>query len=306
MKQKFRNTKLNAKSMEHLEAVNSIVEDYQSQGYKLTLRQLYYQLVSKNIIPNKDTEYKKLSRVLTEGRMAGYVDWDAIEDRLRRPQNVYTVADIPDALKDTYRQYRLDRQLGQKTMLEVWVEKDAISNVLKPVTQKYGVNLLVNRGYGSATAMKDAYDRFSWRLRSHSKEYGIDEVIILYLGDHDPSGLDMIRDIQERISLMLEIDGLELSFNVVPIALTKEQIRKYNPPPNPAKITDSRSDAYIAEHGRVSWEVDALPPNVLNKLLDDSITQYLDVKKYNKIVKKEAKQKAEIKLFIDKYENESE
>lgn len=305
MKQKFRNTKLNAKSMEYLEAVNSIVEDYQSQGYKLTLRQLYYQLVSKNIIPNKDTEYKKLSRVLTEGRMAGFVDWGAIEDRLRRPQNVYTVSDIPGALKDTYKQYRLDRRIGQKTMLEVWVEKDAISNVLKPVTQKYGVNLLVNRGYGSATAMKDAYDRFSWRLQSNAI-YGVDEVIILYLGDHDPSGLDMIRDIQERISLMLEIDGTELSFNVIPIALTKEQIRKYNPPPNPAKITDSRSDSYIAEHGRVSWEVDALPPNVLHKLLDDSIVQYLDLKKYNKVVKREAKEKAEIKLFIDKYENESE
>jgi hypothetical protein len=310
MKQKFRDTKLNAKSMEHLEAVNYIVEDYQSQGYKLTLRQLYYQLVSKNIIPNKDTEYKKLSRVLTEGRMAGFVDWDAIEDRLRQPQNIFHVSGIPNALNIIHNQYRLDRTIGQQTMVEVWVEKDAISNVLKPVTQKYGVNLLVNRGYGSATAMKDAYERYSRALRerySYEPEDGdVMEVVILYLGDHDPSGLDMIRDIEDRISEMLSVDGLDVFFNVVPIALTKEQIRKYNPPPNPAKITDSRSDAYIAEHGRVSWEVDALPPNVLHKLLEDSIIEYLDVKKYNKIVKKEAEQKAEIKLFIDKYENENE
>lgn len=300
MKQKFRNTKLNAKSLEHLDKVNNIIEDYQAQGYKLTLRQLYYQLVSKNVIANKNSEYKKLSRVLTEGRMAGLVDWDAIEDRLRKPQNVYTVENIPDALNDTYNQYRLDRRKGQRTLVEVWVEKDAISNVLKRVTQKYGVAILVNRGYGSVTAIKDAYDRYSWRLEGDH----VDNVVILYLGDHDPSGLDMIRDINTRVGQMLAQDGIDDLFEIKPIALTKQQIRKYNPPPNPAKLTDTRSPNYIAEHGKVSWEVDALPPEVLHKVLEEAVKKEFDLAQYSKILSRESKQKKEIKLFIDKYENE--
>lgn len=304
MKQKFRNTKLNAKSLEHLDKVNNIIEDYQAQGYKLTLRQLYYQLVSKNVIANKNSEYKKLSRVLTEGRMAGLVDWDAIEDRLRKPQNVYTVENIPDALNDTYNQYRLDRRKGQRTLVEVWVEKDAISNVLKRVTQKYGVSILVNRGYGSVTAIKDAYDRYSWRLGRTSDAGGIDKVVILYLGDHDPSGLDMIRDINVRVGQMLAQDGNDDLFEIKPIALTKQQIRKYNPPPNPAKLTDTRSPNYIAEHGKVSWEVDALPPEVLHKVLEEAVKEEFDLSQYSKILSRESKQKKEIKLFIDKYENE--
>ncbi len=298
MKQKFRNTKLNKKSMEHLNKINAIIEDYQADGYKLTLRQLYYQLVSRNVIANHVREYKKLSRVLTEGRMAGLVDWDAIEDRLRRPQNVYTVSSVKDALVDTHKQYRLNRQIGQSTHIEVWVEKDAISNILKRVTEKYGVNILVNRGYGSVTAMKDAYDRFEWRIGNHDKD-----IVILYLGDHDPSGLDMIRDINERISEMLSIDGYAGSFKIKPIALTMEQIKTYNPPPNPAKITDTRSPQYIAEHGRVSWEVDALPPEALIEILESEIFNLLDVDKYEKRLELEASQKLEIKAFIDTYES---
>lgn len=297
MKQKFRDTSLNAKSMAYLKNINDIIEDYQSQGYNLTLRQLYYQLVTKNVISNHDREYKKLSRVLTEGRMAGLVDWDAIEDRLRRPQNVYTVTGVKDALKDTYRQYRLNRQSGQDTHIEVWVEKDAISSVLKRVTETYGINILVNRGYGSVTAIKDAYDRFGWRIKDYGRE-----VVILYLGDHDPSGLDMIRDINSRISEMLEIDELSNSFRIVPIALTMKQIKKYNPPPNPAKITDTRSPAYIEQYGRVSWEVDALPPEVLNNILESSILDFLDVDTYKEQVKEESRQKKDIKMFIDKYD----
>lgn len=295
MKQKFRETKLNKKSMEHLNKINEIIEDYQAQGYKLTLRQLYYQLVTKNVIANENRQYKKLSRVLTEGRMAGLVDWDAIEDRLRRPQNVYTVSGVKDALEDTARQYRLDRRVGQDTEIEVWVEKDAISSVLKRVTEKYGINILVNRGYGSVTAVKDAYDRFEWRIGKGRN------VIILYLGDHDPSGLDMIRDINARVSEMLRYDGYAGSFEIKPIALTMKQIKKYSPPPNPAKITDTRSPQYIAKYGAVSWEVDALPPEVLNEVLEKEVLKNLDIKTYNSRLDLEAKQKKEIRLFVDKY-----
>lgn len=145
MKKKFRDVRLSKANMIRLEIINSIIEEYQHQGYVLTLRQLYYQLVSRDIIPNKPAEYSKLSILLKEGRMGGIVDWDAIEDRLRRPNIPYYVDGIEDAIEDTVKQYRLDRMLGQDTYIEVWVEKDALSGVLKRITEKYHIRILVNR-----------------------------------------------------------------------------------------------------------------------------------------------------------------
>lgn len=302
MKIKFRETKLNKKSMSHLITINEIVADYQSQGYKLTLRHLYYQLVSRNIIPNQDREYKNLSRVLTEGRMAGIVDWDAIEDRLRQPQNVWAVNNIAEAFEAIQDQYRLKRQKGQSTYVEVWVEKDAISNVLKRVTQKYGINILVNRGYGSVTAMYDAFQRY----KNEMKYRGATEVVILYLGDHDPSGLDMIRDISERIGEMMESKDLEYAFTVKPIALTMDQIREFDPPPNPAKLSDSRSDGYISRHGAQSWEVDALPPESLHSILENAIIDEIDMYLYDDMISKEKLHKIRIDEIIESIDTDEE
>ena len=113
-----------------LTTINDILEEYKNDGYVLTLRQLYYQMVSKDIIPNNDKEYAKLSNILKKGRMCGIVDWAAIEDRVRVPKIPYYVDGIDDAINDTIRQYRLDRMKGQPRKVEIWVEKDALSNVL--------------------------------------------------------------------------------------------------------------------------------------------------------------------------------
>ncbi len=159
-----------------LERINTILEEYRNDGYVLTLRQLYYQLVSKDIIPNNDREYAKLSNILKKGRMAGIVDWSAIEDRVRVPKLPYWVRDVQHAIQDTIEQYRVNRMQGQQRNIEIWVEKDALSNVLFRVTSKYHIRLMVNRGYSSISAMYDAHRR----LRSSD--------VILYFGDHDPSG----------------------------------------------------------------------------------------------------------------------
>lgn len=257
--------------------INKIIEEYKRQGYKLTLRQLYYQLVSRDIIENKIQEYAKLSSLLVKGRMAGIVDWEAIEDRLRKPFLPYWITGIEHAIDDTVEQYRLDRQKGQETYIEVWVEKDALSGVLRRITKHYHVNLMVNRGYSSCSAMHDAYKRFIDRPKQNK--------VILYLGDHDPSGLDMIRDIKDRLKEF----GIRLK--VIPIALTKEQIESYDPPPNPAKITDPRSNDYIAEHGNTSWEVDALNPETLNSILRENIEKLIDMKKFKAMIKQEEKDK---------------
>lgn len=332
MKQKFRDIKLSALNKERLNMINDIITEYQDQNYVLTLRQLYYQLVSRDVIPNDQKEYSKLSKLLKEGRMGGIVDWAAIEDRLRRPSQPASFNDPADIMDAAIQQFALPRQRGQKTYVEVWVEKDALSGVLKRITEKYHIPILVNRGYSSVSAMFDSYERFESALRRNQ------EIVILYLGDYDPSGIDMIRDVRDRIlefmagssdimdmfeSLMhkdhdiynefmspyvrdqgLEEDfALEIAasdwaaskFTVTPIALTRDQIDLYNPPPNPAKIKDPRSGKFIKAHGRTSWEVDALKPEVLNQILNDAILENIDIDIYTEVVSLESDQIEKLK-----------
>ena len=209
MKQEFRQKlRLNKKNKEQLDVINSIIDEYAGEGYTLTLRQLYYQLVSRDIIPNRQSEYAKLSTLLVKGRMAGVVDWDAIEDRIRVPDLPYWVNGMKEAIEDTISQYRLDRQDGQDVYIELWVEKDALSGVLKRITHYYHINLMVNRGYSSCTAMHDAYERFVDKVVEGKK------VVVLYLGDHDPSGLDMVRDITDRTKeFLINSDKIQNKYN---------------------------------------------------------------------------------------------
>jgi hypothetical protein len=297
---KFREVRLSKSNKQRLESINDIIVEYQEQGYKLTLRQLYYQLVSRDVIPNKQSEYAKLSTLLKEGRMGGIVDWNAIEDRLRQPSSPSSWENPEDAMEALISQYKLPRMKGQNNYIEVWVEKDALSGVLKRVTEKYHIPILVNRGYSSVSAMFDAYNRFKNGIKEILEDDEVDEcnIIIFYLGDFDPSGMDMIRDVEDRIIEFANRDFSYFPLKVIPIALTKEQIRKYNPPPNPAKRTDPRANKFIEEHGATSWEVDALPPNILNKLLEDYIKQYIDISKYNNIVDMEHSDKSKLKNLI--------
>jgi len=287
--------KLSAANLDQLDIIVGIAEEYQQQGYKLTLRQLYYQLVSRDIIPNKQAEYKKISHILKHGRMAGIVDWNIIEDRIRVPYIPYWCTGIPGALQDTLKQYRLNRQQNQRVYIECVSEKDALSGILRRVTKQYHIRLMINRGYSSLSAMYDARNRFKSYADAGYR------TVIIYLGDHDPSGLDMIRDVRERLAEL----GLA-SIEVIPIALTMDQINQYNPPPDPAKITDPRAAWYIQEYGNHSWEVDALPPNVLTDLLTNTIQGLIDMDIFNESMGRETADKDELARLIEDFNEESE
>lgn len=273
--------RLQGANKKRLGQINAILEEYVADGFVLTLRQLYYQLVSRGIIENKIAEYRALSNLLKKGRMAGVVDWDAIEDRVRKPKLPYYVLGIKDALQDTIDQYRLNRMRGQPKNIELWVEKDALSAIFERVTRKYHIRLMVNRGYSSVSAMYDAHKR----LMSGD--------VILYFGDHDPSGLDMIRDVRERLmefGRMVEVRA---------VALTWEQVQQYNPPPNPAKFEDPRAEWYIERYGEISWELDALPPRDLMELAEKEILSIIDLPKWEAMV---AQEKADVKLIRTKFD----
>ncbi len=282
---------MGTKNKDKLARVNEIITKYQAQGYTLTLRQLYYQLVIENAISNAVTEYQKLSVLLKEGRMSGVVDWDAIEDRLRAPSVPSSWSNPASILNSVIYSYRKYRQEGQDNYIETWVEKDALSGVLKRVTEPLGVPIVVNRGYSSASAMHDAYNRF---LEAH---HAGQKIVVLYLGDFDPSGLDMIRDIKNRISEFITGGGYEeIDFEVKAIALTDAQIKRYAPPPNPAKLKDPRAPEYVAKYGLNSWEVDALPPEVLHELLDKAIRGLMSMEVYDEVLEAE-------KIDLDRLKN---
>lgn len=284
--------KFRENTIQLLTKILKVVREYQEQGYKLTLRQLYYQLVVQNVFSNEQKNYAKLSDLLGEARMSGLCDWDAIEDRIRVPRFPNEWDDINDAMNTLIEVYRRKRWSDQENYVEVWVEKDALSGVLEPITRDYHVHLLVNRGYSSISAMHDSAIRF--RVAEQNEK----NCFLLYLGDHDPSGEDMVRDIEHRL------DELRAIVDVSKIAITLEQIERYNPPPNPAKITDPRARAYIAEYGEDSWEVDALPPVVLNEVLTEALENLVDRELYDAKIDLEDEDKEKMGKFAEENKDE--
>lgn len=289
MKESFKEVNFKQESLTRIEACNAIIEDYQGQGLRLTLRQLYYQLVTRNIITNVERSYKNLSSLVTDARMAGLMDWNAIEDRVRQPDVPQEFTDLGHLVRAAVSSYRLPRWEGQDNYVELWVEKDALAGVLAPIASEYHVTLMVNRGYSSASAMYESAQRFLEHATTQ-------DLVLVYLGDHDPSGEDMVRDVRERLSTF----GAEV--DVRKIALTMTQVRRYRPPPNPAKLTDPRAAAYVQAHGTSSWEVDALPPNVLAQIIRAELSSLVDQEMVDAVIAKENKDKKYLKDAVKAYD----
>lgn len=290
MKIKFREKRFSASNAQLLEHAQQKIGEYENRGIMMTLRQLYYQLVAGGIIPNNIRSYKHLASIITDARYAGLVDWNVIEDNLRKPEMPNTFSGIPAILNAAIHSFKLDYWKEMPEYVELYTEKDALSSILAPIAMQFRIPFQVNRGYASASSMFEAAQRFIEAERRGQS------TTILYLGDHDPSGLDMVRDISARLREF----GVEV--DVQHIALTREQIVEYNPPPNPAKLTDARAQGYIAEHGEESWEVDALPPEAMIELVKSSIEAHIDEDIRDKVLAREDGEKAELKKFAAKYE----
>lgn len=270
MKIKYKDLTFRGKSLALVEKCNEIIEDYEKQGFTLTLRQLYYQLVSRAVIPNSQREYKRIGAVINDARLAGLIDWTAIEDRTRYLRGLSHWDSPSDIVSAVSQQFRVDMWKDQEYRPEVWIEKDALVGVIEGVCNTYDVPFFSCRGYTSQSEMWGAAMRIRSHVRAGYKPF------ILHFGDHDPSGRDMTRDISERLEMF--IGG---GFRLERMALNMDQVHKYNPPPNPAKTTDSRYAAYIQEFGDESWELDALEPKVIAGLIKGSLDAVIDKKLWN-------------------------
>lgn len=257
--------KFSSESTALIARCNGIIADYTAQGFVLTLRQLYYQLVSRDVIPNRQQEYKRLGSIVNDARLAGLIDWLAIEDRtrdLRTLSHWESPAEIVEAIAQ---QFHVDLWAGQQYRPEVWIEKDALVGVIEGVCKELDIPHFSCRGYTSQSEMWVA----GQRLRKYVR--GKQTPVIFHFGDHDPSGKDMTRDITDRLAMFM--GGLEVNR----LALTMDQVEEFNPPPNPAKTTDSRYATYIAEFGAESWELDALEPTVIAGLIREHVEKLQDV-----------------------------
>jgi len=256
-----------------IEQANAIIAEYQAQGFSLTLRQLYYQHVARGLIPNTLQSYKSLGNLINDARMAGRVSWTAIEDRtrfLRALSSWNSPEDVVQAAADDYHE---NWWRDQPVHSEVWIEKDALVGVFEGVCNDLDVPLFSCRGYASASEVWLAGMRLQRKIRSGKR------VVIFHFGDHDPSGLDMTRDITDRLITFISHHARVAypdRFNVERVALTMDQVNQYGPPPNPAKTTDSRFEDYQREYGDDSWELDALEPQVLADLVRSSIEGVVD------------------------------
>lgn len=274
MKETFKERRFTRKNLEKLKFCNQIIEEF--AGRPITLRQLFYRLVTRNLIKNADNEYRKLSDLVGNAREAGKIDWDIIEDRVRLRHRHSEFESVSDLVKCAARSFRLPRWRDQNFYIEVHTEKDAMASILLPIADKWHVHFIVNRGNGSKTFLYDTARRFI-----SAQDEGR-QGVLFYLGDHDPSGLMMIDSIKER----LERYGAEnVGFRY--LALTIEQVREMNLPNNTAKGKDPRTPGYIEKFGPYCWEIDALPPDYVSAILDKEIAALVDKRKMKRMIDRE-------------------
>jgi len=271
-----------ADSLEVIEQANDIIEIYAAQGFDLTLRQLFYQFVSRGLLPNKDTEYKRLGSIINDARLAGLIDWERITDRTRNLRGNSHWDEPQDIMRSAAYSFAIDKWAEQEYRPEIWVEKDALVGVIEGVCTRLDVNYFSCRGYTSQSEMWAA----AQRLESYY-DAG-QQPLVIHLGDHDPSGIDMTRDISDRLELFAS------GITVERIALNMNQIQQYRPPPNPAKVTDSRATSYIRKFGRSSWELDALEPNVIAQAIERTVLSYRDEDFWERAVRLEQEHRADL------------
>ncbi len=248
--------------------IERAAEIVRSYATGVTLRQLFYRLVSAQLIPNSLAAYKRLSSLTAEARREG--DFPDLIDRGREIHQPTYFNDVGHALFNIIRWYRLDRTEGQDVSLYLGVEKNGMVEQLSAWFGDLGIPILALGGYSSQTYVADVIASVEAQERP---------AVLLYAGDFDPSGEDIDRDFEERTACW---------DRVVRVALSAAQVQQYGLPPNPGKATDSRAAAFVERHGElVQVELDALDPDDLRALFTDAVNQWWDTSAYELVLGRE-------------------
>lgn len=281
------------KQVDKLNKVKKILEELE-EFKPLTLRQIYYQLVGKGDIENNVSQYTMLSGLLKKARIDGHISWDDIEDRVRayhdltgwQNNKVFLNASTQQFLNN----YKRDLLQSQNVYLEIWIEKDALSSIFTRTASPYTVPVVVCRGFSSVSFLNEYKTRLQY--------YKDKKPVMLYFGDFDPSGVEMLTAMKTTLSDELNVTGIVFKR----IGLLKEDVYKYNLPhsPDALKKTDTRAKKHIEEFGEIAVEIDALPPQVLQQKIIDSIENVIDLELFRQ---EQEKQEQEINL-LNKIKND--
>jgi hypothetical protein len=264
------------------EAILEIVEE----RAPITVRGVCYPLFSiHHLIPDMSVDSaKKISRIMTEMREAGTLDWTRIVDAGRAVERAGTWGDPSAIIRAAVKTYRRDNWQDQRTIVEVWSEKGTVQGVLAPVLDELGVTFRVMKGFGSFTSVMQAAED-SAVLAKHQR------TVALYLGDWDPSGLYMSeRDLPKRL------ERYGSWWQLRRIALVQEDTRQLPSFDVASKSKDARHRWFVESFGQQCWELDAMNPNDLRARVRNEIESYIDWTLWNRAIEVEA---AEVESMHD-------
>lgn len=297
----MRNSNLGPKSLGIVEKAKEIIDQY--PGMKLTLRQIYYRLVASQEIKNSRSSYNSLSSILAQAREEGLIDPESLEDRVRRLDGLVDTWETPSEYQDAIKKwtlklsenYLIDLWARQNKYIEIWTEKDALASILSQAASPFRIPIAVCRGYNSLTFLHETVKRFTDNVNDR-------EPIILYFGDFDPSGEDMVRDVKERLGhyfgLWGDMDALPV---IEKVALLRADIDEYDLPSDFAKKTDTRAKEFIRKHGDISVELDALPPEELIKRVEESVIDLIeDSDAWDEAIEEEKQERQEVRASLEK------
>ena len=287
-----------------LHHAKQMAQQYQAQGLTLTVRQLYYQFVARGLLPSGQNQYKKVGDTLAKARKAGKFDLELIEDRTRTmhpgsytrndhdpeaalPQAAEWVRNMPNFF------LARDRWYEQPIHVSVWVEKEALAGVFEPTCRDLGVSWMACKGCPSVSALWEwtkAAGNAHWAMdmqrrynypnmptvtENHDGEAA--RCVILYFGDHDPTGFMIPRTAQDALNDLMDVSNKPMDIRVKRVALNMDQVQQYNPPPFPGKTTDTRFKKYVKEHNTTeAWELDALDPPLLRAMIQNEVNALFD------------------------------
>jgi len=253
-------------------AISAVASEYE----RMTVRQLFYQLVARGVIEKSDNEYKRICDMSAQMRLDGTLPYRKIADGHRSRRGVYAHGGLGEALADTQRHYRRNYWLEQAVNVEVWCEKDALTGVIQPVCDDYGVTYVATRGFPSLTLI---YESAMAMLKLDKPTH------IYYFGDHDASG----RAISENLQASLCSHGADVV--VQREGLNPWHITQYGLPLRPGKGSDSRHAKFAAQYGDGCVELDALPPNRLEGMVHMAIRSEIDHEAWERVRAVEAEER---------------
>jgi len=276
-------TKLQRKKLEWVQGILLELKDY----LPVTLRQIHYQLVARELIENTPSQYTMLSQLLKYGRIDGFIPWEAIEDRMRQAFLNQGWADKNEFLKDERDRfltgYRRHLQQDQENYVEVWLEKYALAGIFERVVNPLCIPLCPTRGFSSVSFLRKLRNRVLTSQKNGQR------YVMLYFGDFDPSGDAMLPSMKRT----LEVDFKLQNMGFKHVALKEEHIEQYDLPVKmgAAKVTDPRYRKFVAKYGPRAVELDALSPKILRELIDRAIGKYVDLFKIDQHLKEEEKER---------------